>query len=195
MNTTELYDPSTGIWTTIGRMNLARCYHTATLLENGMVLVAGGRGADGAGLTEQFLDSSELYDPSTGNWTITGNMVAKRYRHVAVVIENETVLVAGGWNGSAYLQVAEVYNPLTGNWTRTGDMNVGLEAAIGILLASGNVLVTGGINGGSRDTAELYNPVTGNWSITGKMTSSNATGWKGISIRWMESNRKCGTEQ
>ena len=77
----ELYDPASGTWTATGNLNNARVYHTATLLPNGMVLVAGGH--DGPSFTpSDILSSAELYDPASGTWTVTGSLNAVRaYSH------------------------------------------------------------------------------------------------------------------
>jgi N-acetylneuraminic acid mutarotase len=83
-------------------MNNARCGHTASILTNGTVLVTGGENGPS-------LNSSELYDPSTGNWTITRTMNNSRYYHTASILTNGKVLVTGGQNSVIYLNSAEFY--------------------------------------------------------------------------------------
>src|SRR5204863_2952339 len=85
--TAELYDPNTGIWQSTGSMTTARWAHTATLLPNGKVLVAGGSEIGCCG-NEFPLSSAELYDPDTATWTLTGSMNAARFSHLAVLLSN-----------------------------------------------------------------------------------------------------------
>jgi hypothetical protein len=143
-------------------MNVSRTYHTATLLNNGKVLVAGGYNG------YINLASAELYDPDTGIWSLTGNMNATREFHTATLLNNGKVLVAGGSN----LASAELYDPVTGIWSPAGSMNVSRTYHTATFLndGSGKVLVAGGWGGGADlASAELYDPVTGIWSFTGSM--------------------------
>ncbi|CAF1539251.1 unnamed protein product, partial [Adineta steineri] len=103
LNSAELYNPTTGTWTTTGSMNVARYHHTASTLTNGLVLVAGGQNSDGD------VNSAELYNPSTGTWTTTESMSIARKYHTASTLANGSVLVAGGWNSGGYLNSAELY--------------------------------------------------------------------------------------
>jgi hypothetical protein len=143
-----------GTFHTTGSMNVARESHTATLLSNGQVLVAGGTDA-----------SAELYHPATGNWTLTGSMNVPRSNHQAVLLQNGQVLVAGGFNAGPVAS-AELYNPSTGTWAMTGSMTTARYGFSLTLLPNGEVLAVQGTS------AELYNPATGTWSATGSPTSA-----------------------
>ena len=104
-------------FTTTGSLNVARVWHTATLLNNGMVLIAGG--IDGNPSSAR----TELYNPATGTFTATGSLNTARVYHTATLLNNGMALVAGG-TGSANdlipLTGAELYNPATGIFTATG---------------------------------------------------------------------------
>jgi hypothetical protein len=153
-----------------GSMHVARGQHTATLLNNGKVLVAGGLGGSGGSLPA----SAELYDAATGNWTSTGSMSRARWNHSATLMNDGKVLVAGGQGSDergyqVSLASAELYDPATGTWTDTGSMNVVLTAHEARLLSDGRVLAVGGRTvwgGGNVSSAELYDPTTGIWTVT-----------------------------
>jgi len=147
---------ASGTFQKTGSMNVARIDHTATLLSNGEVLVAGGDSLGG---------SAELYNPSTGSWTFTGSMTTARSNHQAVLLQNGKVLVAGGGSVSNPLASAELYDPSTGVWTATGSMNTGRSNFSLTLLTNGQVLAVQGTS------AELYNPAKGTWTVTGSPTS------------------------
>ena len=195
----ELYNPATGKWTLTGSMHVARENHTATLLANGKVLVAGGD--DGNTPFDMAIASAELYDPSIGTWTLTGSMHVARFHHSAVKLADGSVLVVGGDDGKGYCCAAspssasganpfspcfcphgtastEIYNPTTGTWRTTGKMNKPrtLFTAISIPDGTYRVLVAGGIQcsalSGSCTTynsAEIYDPSTGKWTLTGNL--------------------------
>ena len=174
MATSAAYGGTSGTWSTTGSLNTPRFEHTATLLSNGQVLVAGGTNS-----TTGYLSSAELYNPATGKWSMTGSMTAAREGHQAVLLPTGEVLVAGGINGTlgqcGTLASAELYNPATGAWTSTGNMTTGRFDFIMTLLANGEVLAAGGTNcgGGGLTTAELYNPASRTWTATGSMTEGD----------------------
>jgi hypothetical protein len=159
--------PQSASWTATGNMVTARSGHTATLLPDGKVLVAGG-----VGINFVVLASAELYDPSTGRWTATGNMITSRASHTAALLPNGKVLVAGGELGNRVLASAELYDPSTGRWSATGNMVTSRAHHTTTLLPDGKVLVAGGV-GGNRvlASAELYDPSTRAWTATGNMVT------------------------
>ena len=101
----ELYDPVNEIWSLTNPLITARGLHTATLLGNGEVLVAGGYN-----YPPGYLTSAELYDPATGTWTFTGSLNEARDLHTATLLPNGKVLVAGG-ESTRTLASAELYDP------------------------------------------------------------------------------------
>jgi N-acetylneuraminic acid mutarotase len=139
------------------------------LLANGQVLVAGGEDAQ-----SNRIGAAELYNPSTGKWTVTGSLATPRIDHTATLLANGEVLVAGGV-GTTYTATAELYNPATGQWTATGSMTMPRAFGGAALLRNGEVLMAGGSNldGTSNNTAELYNPATGKWTATTNMPSGH----------------------
>ena len=103
----ELYDPVAGTWSSTGSMIATRFLHTATLLPNGMVLVAGGStGAPGGG---SGIATAELYDPAAGTWSATAVMATARSFHIATLLQDGKVVVAGGKGTSSVLASAELY--------------------------------------------------------------------------------------
>ncbi|HZH76708.1 MAG TPA: kelch repeat-containing protein [Archangium sp.] len=156
-------------WLATGTMNAQRFEHTATLLPDGKVLVAGG-----ATLGIHHA-TAELYDPATGTWTLTGPMVTQRSQHAAVLLTHGKVLVMGGQNGDfSYLKEAEVYDPATGTWSATSPMTTVRYTHRATLLANGKVLVTGGqyqFSNAYLSTSEVYDPATGTWSSSGAMSA------------------------
>ena len=154
-----------GFTPTTGNMTAARSAHTATLLQSGNVLIAGGIDASGA------LESAELYDPTNQIFAATSNMTVARSGHTATLLADATlpnsgrVLLAGG--GS---QSAELYDPKAGTFTATGSMVAQHTSQTATLLQNGQVLIAGG----ATASAELYNPATGTFTATGSMTVSRS---------------------
>src|SRR5262245_19725579 len=110
--TAELYDPVTGQWSVTSPMSVPRRGHTATLLPDGKVLVAGGHKDDEDYYTGNVtvLDTAELYDPATEQWSATASMNAARYGHLATLLASGKVVVAGGNVNGGGLNTAELYD-------------------------------------------------------------------------------------
>jgi trimeric autotransporter adhesin len=152
----ELYNPATGVFTPTGSLNTARAYHTATLLNNGIALMAGGLDNNG-----NILASAELYNPTASTFTLTGSLNTARYSHTAALLNNGMVLIAGGTGSSPYVASAELYDPTGTTFTQTGSLNAPRHNHAATLLTNGMLLVTGGSgSSGILASAELYQPAT-----------------------------------
>ena len=168
----DLYNPSNGTWSSTGALNTARYAHTATLLPNDSVLVAGGIEAEGESDEAVWISYAELYNPATESWTDTGSMNSIRVWHTATLLPNGLVLAAGGDNDYGAVDTSELYSPgaspSTGTWSyTTGSMNTARMNHTATLLPNGLVLVAGGQNSsGYTATSELFNLTTGMWAYT-----------------------------
>jgi hypothetical protein len=169
---TELYNVATGSWTITGNMHVGRMWSTSTLLTNGKVLAAGGFSQIPNPGDARY--SSELYDPNTGVWSYTGDMVYKREEHAAILMPNGKVLVIGGagdlkgtpYTSNKVLNTCEVYDPATGTWSQTGSMKYNRYEFGLVVLPNGRVMMIGGYDNalGAFSSTEIYDPITGTWS-------------------------------
>ena len=160
----EIFDPMTNSFTTIGDMNEPRNGHTATLLPNGKVFLAGGWNQKGR------TETAELYDPQTGIFEYTGSLMAPRQGMTATLLQSGQVLIAGGDSARTKSQLtAELYDPVTETFTPTGILNDGRMAHTATLLTDGKVLLVGGSSGNGEVLAssEIYDPETGQFTSTG----------------------------
>jgi hypothetical protein len=156
INTAEQFDPATGTFTATGLMTQFRNGHTAALLNNGKVLLAGG-------FNGNSLQDAELFDPTTRTFSPTGLMSSPRANHTAALLNDGTVLVAGGDNTilSGGVATAEVFDTATNMFMPTGSMGTARFLHTATLLNNGQVLITGGQTNVTVPTvfdksAELY---------------------------------------
>ena len=172
MDCAELYDPASGKWTVTGGLFAARYVHTATLLQNGKVLVTGGIGVDGAG---GILVSAEVYDPAARTWTSTANLINPLLSHTATLLPDGKVLVAGGKPSvDSDTAEAELYDPKSDTWTATKKLHILRNAHTATSLPNGQILVVGGASSsGDLNSAELYDPAKGTWTTVASLHSGH----------------------
>jgi hypothetical protein len=158
-----------GAWIAVGTMGTPRSEHAAVRLLDGRVLVVGGhdRGAyrGGASPDESNPATAELYDPASGTWSATGNMLKRQAGFPPTLLLDGRVLVGDVDDPDPAIEDdeiagSEVFDPASGTWSSAGNRPTGGTAT---LLRDGKVLVAG--LGG----AQLYDPDSGTWSATGTM--------------------------
>jgi len=174
VNSVDVFDAA-GNFSPAAPMNLARSQHTATLLQDGTVLVAGGIGAGGVPT-----DSAEIFDPASGTWTVTpGPMQSALSGHTANLLSDGTVLIAGGNSGNQATNTLERYDPETGTFSMiNGTLSSAREGHASALLKDGRVMLIGGWDGTTAPpqppaltgipnvlvTTDIYDPSTGSVS-------------------------------
>jgi hypothetical protein len=158
-------------------MHDRRADHTATLLPDGRVLIAGGMVENGI-----FLNSAELFDPAKGTFVATASMQSRRVGHSATLLPNGKVLIAGGLagrvseGGPGNVATTEIYDPATGRFTPGPPMSTPRAGHAAVLLVNGKVLVAGGAGPDEQGltSAETYDPATNKWTATGSMLTARA---------------------
>lgn len=173
----EVFDPRTRRWTAAGRMMVPRFEHTASLLPDGRVLLAGGLGRSGGQTVP--VASAELYDPRTGAFSRAGEMASPRTDHAAATLRDGRVLVSGGDRRTTPLGSAEVFDPRGATWSRAPSLTRARRGHSATLLNDGTVLVAGGerfVEGArsSLSSTERFDPRRGAWRNAGEMSCARS---------------------
>ncbi len=167
---------ASGTWSALANVHSARDGHTATLLSNGNVVVAGGEN------NNLVISSTEVFSPTTGSWTVSGNLNVARANAGAILLPSGMVMIAGGCTSNCQAGTtgsAELFNSVNNSWSSTGSMIQSRTYFGMVLLPSGKVLAAGGCTGLNANgctavtaKAEVYDPSTGKWSATGSMIAA-----------------------
>jgi hypothetical protein len=159
----EIYDPTAATWSTTGLLTTPRVFHTASLLNDGSVLVTGG--AAGSSDTASRYGSVERYNPSTGIWSASTGLPAARSAHTATVV-NDQVILLGGTNASNMPTTDCLrYVQSTGNWTACAAIPTTRSGHTATLLLDGRIFLAGGA--ASTTTFEpIYSVTQDSWTVT-----------------------------
>ncbi len=174
-NGARVYSPLKGVWQSTAYLADKRYWHTSTLLQDGRVLITGGRKDSG-----QVLRTAESFDPEDNSWTSTSVMRHQRSSHASALLNDGRVLVVGGFdNEIRTLASAEIYDPDTRAWSQAANMIETRSFPTASVLQDGRVLVTGGSHTGAgpaamRKTAEIYDPKTDTWTSAGQFAINRA---------------------
>ena len=156
----EIFDPVTNTIIETGVLVVGRFRHTATLLTDGRVLIAGGWDA-----TNDVTAVSEIFNPAAGTFTQAASLAVARASHTATRLNDGRVLIAGGDLAAVDQTAVEIYDPSTNTYSATGSLSAYRSGHLAFPLPDGRVLLAGG-NGpdGLHTTYEIYDPATGTFS-------------------------------
>jgi hypothetical protein len=171
-DTAEIYDPATGSWSATGSMAEARYNSGWAPLPDGRILVAGGFSGTPS---QQYLASTEIYDPATGTFSAGNPLAGPRSGIAGAPLPDGKVLMAGGANSGGAQSTVEIYDPATGNFSSGTSLPAGRNGARAALLADGRVLIVGGaLPLSPTSTTLIYDPETGLFSPGPDMATSRS---------------------
>jgi hypothetical protein len=202
LSSAEIYDPRADRWTPAAPMAEVRWEHTAALLPDGRVLVAGGQDE-----IDRAHGSVEIYDPSRDAWRPGARLETGRARHAMVTLRDGRLLVIGGYTHGAGdgFRSTEVYDPGCDTWTRGPDLARGASRTPVLAMRDGSVLVLGAsvaprvvAPGDALDVTvvgELLRADAGAWRDIGRL--ERGPGWIGPEAAALGDGRalRCGVEQ
>jgi surface antigen len=172
LTSAELYNPATGQWTYTGSTLVPRESATAIRLADGRVLLAGGYNGGGSACTDTDPVDTEIYDPSTGQWSFAGNLPHGWLGGAMVLLPDGQVLMVDGTDSSGNFADAVIFNPATNQWTEAAQPILPRSSADATLLPDGNVLVSQG----GQLQSEIYDPWTNTWSLDATALDTNQSG-------------------
>jgi N-acetylneuraminic acid mutarotase len=173
LSSAELYNPATGQWTYTGSTLVPRESANAIRLADGRVLMAGGYNGGGSACTDTDPVDTEIYDPSTGQWSYAGNLPHGWLGGAMVLLPDHRVLmVDGNQTGSAPFAEAVIFDPATGQWSEAAKPNLPRSGAAATLLPDGKVLVSQG----GQTQSEIYDPAADTWSLDATALDTNNGG-------------------
>jgi hypothetical protein len=167
---TEIYTPSTGLFTAGPSLQEARQGHTANLLSNNKVVFIGNSGDNPAAAKTLTYNAAT---PASSTWASTAIANNVRYNHTATVLDETTrtklIIIGGGVAPST----VEIYDSVADTWTAAPSMSTARSLHTSTLLLNGKVLVVGGYDGKQSLTSiEIYDPSSNTWSTDAKVLNS-----------------------
>ena len=168
----ELFNPASNSWRyTDSLETLKYFWDTATLLNDGRILVVGGYYFDQSTIQNIHYNICEIFDPITETWSFADSLTDGRSGHTATLLNDGKVIVTGGQN-IGDLSSCEIYDPATNQWSSAGSLLHARSFHSAVLLSDDRVLVSGGVTPDSTlgtRYCEIYNPITDSWSEAGEM--------------------------
>ena len=172
LSSAELYNPATGQWTYTGSALIPREGASAIRLADGRVLLAGGYNG-GSACSDTDPADTEIYDPSTGQWSFAGNLPHGWLNGAMVLLPDHRVLLVDGWQyGSGNFAEAVIFDPATNQWSEAAAPSLPRSGAAATLLPDGKVL----LSQGGQLQSEIYDPVANTWSLDATALDANNGG-------------------
>jgi hypothetical protein len=177
-SSTYVFDPATHAWSKSGLLSTARAGEASAVLSDGRVLVAGGLYTDGTMESYRVLNSTELWDPKSGTWSLTGALARARYVPSAVTLSDGRVLIVGGAASLEAFPVqrgtAEIYDPTSGTWSDAGSLTTARSQFALVALPDGGAIVAGGFSSERLATVERFDPASNTWSAADDLPAAVA---------------------